>query len=197
MGIETNVAVFIVESLGLEDERERLHQEGRVLKSMLRLSNVPSKYWYIRTELELKAVLQEFSKSSMRYLHLSCHANDSLLQLTLEGVRFARFGELIRPHLDGRRLFLSACEAANDDLAQYVIPNSGCNSVIGPTDKIRFDDAAIFWASFYHLVFRENRDAMQKRDIKAVLPKACEMFSVRMRYFSKSDKAPYYREENF
>ena len=149
MGKDTKVAVFIIESVRLEDEKEGRREEGRILESILRLSEFPSQYWYIRTERELKTVLKEFGKSGMRYLHLSCHANDELLGLTLNRVPFTRFGELIRPHIDGRRLFLSACEAANTELAKCVIPRSGCNSVIGPSGAIRFDDAAIFWASFY------------------------------------------------
>jgi hypothetical protein len=197
VGTDTKVAVFIIESVKLEDEKEGRKEEGRILGSILRLSEVPSQYWYIRTERELRAVLEEFDKSRMRYLHLSCHGNNEVLRLTLNCVPFTRFGELIRPHIDGRRLFLSACEATNSELAKCVIPHSGCNSVIGPSGTIGFDDAGIFWASFYHLVFKQNPDAMKREDIKAVLPKVCSTFNVKMRYFAKSDKAPYYKEQDF
>lgn len=197
MKSDTELAVFIVESLKLEDEKESRKEEGRILESILRLSEIHSQYWYIRTERELEMVLEEFDTSRMRYLHLSCHANDERLRLTLDRVPFVRFGQLIRPHIDGRRLFLSACEATNRELAQCVIPGSGCNSVIGPAGTIEFGDAAIFWASFYHLVFKLNPDAMQKRDIKAVLPRVCQTFGVEMRYFSKAENAPFFEEQKF
>lgn len=109
MKSDTELAVFIVESLKLEDEKESRKEEGRILESILRLSEIHSQYWYIRTERELEMVLEEFDTSRMRYLHLSCHANDERLRLTLDRVPFVRFGQLIRPHIDGRRLFLSAC----------------------------------------------------------------------------------------
>ena len=54
-----------------------------------------------------------------------------------------------------------------------------------------------FLGIFLSLVFKQNPDAMQKRDIKAVLPMVCSTFNVKTRPFAPSDKAPYYKEEDF
>jgi hypothetical protein len=70
---------------------------------------------------------------------------------------------LIKLYLKEKRLFVSACSAVNDDLAKEIIPNSRCYSLIGPRKDIRFHDAAIIWASFYHLNFKENPMQCQEK----------------------------------
>ncbi len=124
----TEASVFIIESLTFKDEREG-KREGDILTNILRLSQKHVEYRYIRTKSELKAVLKHFAKSKMRYLHLSCHGNDNALSMTLDSIPLHEFAELTRPYLEDRRLFLSACDATNRNLALEVIPKSGCYSV--------------------------------------------------------------------
>ena len=71
-------------------------------------------------------------------------------------------------------------------LAENVIPNSGCYSIIGPSNDIEFNDAAIIWAAFYHLIFKANPKAMKRADILPVLKKLVKTFGVAMNYFSTS-----------
>lgn len=144
----TEPKVFIIESLDFEDETDG-DFEGEILSRILHLSRIEHKYYYIRTEKELKKLLEEFYTLNYRYLHISCHGNKKSIGTTLDTIQFDRLAELLETNLHKKRLFLSACSAVNDDLATKIIKRTGCYSVIGSNKPINFDDAAIFWASFY------------------------------------------------
>ncbi len=96
-------ALFIIESLDFEDEKER--REGRIIRQMLRLGNERVRYIYIRTAQELQFALGEFRRSNFRYLHISCHGDRNTVALTLDQLSFGDFAEEIRPYLRDRRLF--------------------------------------------------------------------------------------------
>ncbi len=189
-------SVFIVESLTFSDEKAK-RREGRILTDILHLSGKPAEYVYIRTRRELEAVLRRFSRSGMRYLHVSCHGTKDALSTTLDNIPFADFSRLVRPYIRGRRVFLSACEASNRKLAQQIIPGSGCYSLIGPVGDIYFADAAIIWASFYHLMFKRNPEAMKRPVIREILSTICNTFGVSMRYFGSSERSPFYTDRVF
>jgi len=72
------------------------------------------------------------------------------------------------------------------NLARAIIPQSGCFSVIGPNEKVRFTDAAILWSSLYHLMFSRNSEAMRRADLVAFLRQTSKLFQVNMSFFSKS-----------
>ncbi len=150
--MKTTPGVFIVESLKFSDE-DCDRREGLILSDILRLARTPADYRYIRTTKELKAILEQFERSGMRYLHLSCHGNRDCIALTLDTLSFEEFGGMVRPYLRGRRLFVSACSTVNKALALSIMPQSDCWSVIGPRGDIAFDDAVLMWASFsiWHL----------------------------------------------
>jgi hypothetical protein len=178
--------VFIVESLDFDDERNRRF-EGRIISDILALSGKQCKYYYIRTKRELGAILEEFSASHYRYLHLSCHGNKSAMGTTLDSIPFTDLGPLITPHLRKRRLFLSACSMANDALAQCIMPGSGCYSILGPDQPIGFNDAAVLWASFYHVMFSADSDAMKYGTIKAKSQEVANMYRVRLTLIDHND----------
>jgi hypothetical protein len=188
-------SVFIIESLSFQDEAaERL--EGRILQDILKLSKKESAYFYIRTRKELAKVLARFTGSRMRYLHISCHGSQDSIALTLDTVGFEEFGRLVKPHLsERRRLFCSACQVVNEKLAGAVIPGSDCWSIVGPSKEITFGDAALMWASFYHLVFRENPKGMNRKQIVGVLERICRAFSVPFTYFRRADVPPYFEKQ--
>lgn len=62
--------VFIVESLGKDDERE-----GRIIESILRMGGKHPVYRFVKTRDELEDVIEEFHASKYRYLHISSHGN--------------------------------------------------------------------------------------------------------------------------
>jgi hypothetical protein len=190
---KTLASVFIIESVSFDDERAgRL--EGSILRDMLELSGKATEYFYIRTKSELEAVLDKFRASTMRYLHISCHGNEGSLFTTLDELPFVEFGELVSPYLKRRRLFISACEAVNGNLADAVMPDSGCFSIIGPARDVGFDEAAVMWTAFYHLMFKQNPKAMKGADIRDVLEQLVEIFETPMTYIRRKRGSPHWQE---
>ena len=132
---DTIPEVFIVESLRFHDE-EKGYYEGQIISDILRLNKKQSKYYYIRTKKELRAFLDKFRDSNYRYLHLSCHANRGEMATTLDSIPFSELASLLKPYLNKRRLFVSACEMVNINLANLLLPGSGCFSLMGPATQI-------------------------------------------------------------
>jgi hypothetical protein len=178
--------VFIIESVKFADEQDD-RKEGLLLSQILNLAGKASEYRYIRTRKELEVVLEQFSDSGFRYLHLSSHGDASGFGLTLDYVTNREFADMARPYLKGRRLFLSACEVTNQHLAALVLPKSGCFSIAGPDGGVAFGDAAIIWASFYHLMFKKNPDRMKGDEVRDTLGRLGRTFGVAMRYYRSSN----------
>ena len=186
VSVQTTPKLFIVESLNLDDE-EAERQEGDIISRMLRLAGkTGTRYYYIRTVRELKKMIGLFDESHYRYLHISCHANTSGMATTFDEVPYTDLGEMLRPCLSGRRVFVSACEMANYDLAKELLPNTGCFSLIGPKNSIGFHDAAAFWVSFYHLMFKEPM--MQRESLKKRITELSKLYEEPINYFVPSTK---------
>ena len=181
----TKPEVFIIETLSLKDE-EKQRKEGRILCRMLRLvGKRETKYYYIRTRLELKKIIKKFRKSGYRYLHLSCHASEDGIDTTFEKISNEELMKILRPHVKGRRVFVSACKMANLGLASRM--PSGCLSLVGPKGDIGFDDAAIFWASFYHLMFNSNDKKMNDKVLDKCIKKLDRLFKVKTACFFREE----------
>lgn len=196
--MQTKPEVFIVESLRFKDERKG-HLEGKVLTDMLRLIGKSPRYYYIRTRKELKSVLKIFSRSRYRYLHLSCHGSDESIYTTLDEIKFKGLGKILKPHLRKRRLFVSSCEVVNDQFVKAVMPSSGCYSIAGTSEKVRFDKAAALWVSFYYLAFQEpEKTTLQGRDVRSALEELARLFDVPITYCGKSRRTTAgYRIKSF
>lgn len=197
-----NPTVCIVESLGFLEEQSL--REGEIISRTLQLSGKRSAYAYIKSVPELMAVANEFGGSSHRYLHLSCHGSvhkDRMVGLALTTGRIpnAKLVALLKPHLDGRRLFLSTCLAARGGFAETLMQQSGCLSVLAPMNEIGFDDAAVFWTAFYHLMFKEEprkkssgrtkkRRGMSNRRIEENVESCARLVNERFRLFLQGDE---------
>lgn len=184
----TKAEVFIVESLDFEDEAKR-HFEGQVISEILRLGGKSCKYFYIRTKKEFREIIRQFSESRYRYLHLSCHGEEGgkALHTTLDRLDFASLAEIIKPHLSGRRLFLSSCSTTNRNIAKVLMKDSGCISILGPAQDIYFSDAAILWASLYHTMFSADRKLMKHSVLRGKAQEVATMFRVRLNFIRKQD----------
>ena len=171
VNISTKPTVCIVESLGFLEEQT--HREGEIVSRTLKLSRKQSAYAYVRSKLELEAAVKEFGESKHRYLHLSCHGVVSRkkkhagFHLTTEQIAIDDLVRILAPHLKGRRVFLSSCRAGSGNFAETLLLKSKCLSVLAPTSDIDFDDAAVFWTAFYHLMFKGDRKVMSAARIKA------------------------------
>lgn len=178
--------VFIIESLDFEDEKEDLF-EGKFLSRILTLGGIDTEYYYIRTQKELEKVLEIFKDSNFRYLHISCHGSENTIETTLDTINFNLFSELVTPYLKSKRLFISACSAVNRDLAKQIFPFVKCYSLIGFNEEVYFNDAAITWASFYHIMLKKDR--MKYDDISPILNKLSKLYQIPINYFQASKAA--------
>jgi hypothetical protein len=189
-------SVFIIESVAFEDEQAG-RREGSILSDLLGLSGKASAYFYLRTSRELEAVLDEFKRSRMRYLHISCHGDDGALETTLDRIPHTALAAMLEAYLDGRRLFISACDATNKHLAREVMGRVRCLSIIGPAGEVTFGDAATMWAAFYHLMFGLSAESMSSPNIRKVLETVATTFQVPFEYFPHSSKPPYFSQRTF
>jgi hypothetical protein len=186
--MRTTPDVFIIESLRFEDEAAG-YPEGHFISHILRLAGRKVRYVYIRTRKEFQEVIDQFKDSEFRYLHISCHANKHGIALTLDELSIGELAEILRPVIDKRRIFLSACKLASPGLATALMKDTDCYSVIGPSEVIDVDESALFWASVYHIMFRNEARSMKHKELQASVSKASSLFGIKMRYFT--------RDENF
>jgi hypothetical protein len=181
--------VFIIESLTLADEKRNC-PEGRRIADMIALSG-PSgkrcKYFYIRTQLEFAKILQIFKRSRYRYLHLSCHGEEGVgLWTTFERMSFGQVSELLCPYIDKKRVFLSACKAADLNFATKLMKRTNCISVMAPTENIEFSDAALFWSSFYHLMFKQDHERMNNKEVIEIASQVAHLFGISLNHYGKN-----------
>ena len=195
--IRTKAEVFVIESLTLEDEESNL-QEGHIISKMLHLTGKEkTKYYYIRTRHELEAVIKIFGKLKYRYLHISCHAGKSKFDTTLDAISYSDLGNMLRPHLQGRRVFVSACRMVNKKLAEELFRDSELLSLTGPKNNIRFDSAAAFWLSLYHLMFKKDTKNMNSKKLRNTLRKLSIIYDERINHFAKLKGNSQYKLYHF
>jgi hypothetical protein len=186
--------VFIIESLDLEDEGcDR--PEGRRIADMLRLGKKNCQYYYVRTKREVKELLKVFQASRYRYLHLSTHGvverNHKLVGLstTFDQIRTDELGELLRPYINRRRVFLSACNAGSKSMATALLHDTTCHSVMAPCRSVGFGDMAIFWVAFYYAMFQQDNAKMNNTRIEETGTAAAKLFKIHMKLFITKDGA--------
>jgi hypothetical protein len=183
--IATKPSVFIIESLRFQDEDSHYY-EGQIISNILNFGDIEHKYYYIRTKAELIYLLEEFNTLNYRYLHISMHGNSNSLATTLDDLPFKDFSFILQNCLDKKRLFVSACSVVNKSLATEIFGLTDCFSIIGPNKDINMDDAAIFWASFYHLMFKQSNMAMKREVLEATLKSLVKTHKIPISYFTSS-----------
>jgi len=189
----TSPSVFIIESLDFDDENGP--REGKLISDILEMSGINNKYVYVRTKAELIHFIDQYIKSQFRFLHISCHGDENHLATTLDKISHVELGEIFSGRLKYRRLFLSACASVNESLAESLFKKTGCNSIVGPNKTVYMDEIAIFWASFYHLMFKTNPSAMKKVDLISTLDTLAKLYLIPIKYYKKSTRHPYYSEQ--
>ncbi|MGD0708891.1 MAG: hypothetical protein ABSA51_10610 [Anaerolineaceae bacterium] len=182
----TKPQTFILESLSLEDERKN-RLDGKLLFEALKIYRKRPKYYYFRTERELRCLAEEFRNSGYRYLHISCHGAENLFQFTFNQMNFLVFADIFKEKLDNRRLFISGCDLGNRQLADAVFAqNGGMYSVIAPRKPIFFNQSVAFWTAFHYRMGTYTNDSMKKDDITQELNELSKLFEVKMSYFWKN-----------
>jgi hypothetical protein len=189
---DTIPEVFIIESL-LPDDIANGRREGDLIARILRMGGRNPKYRNIKTLIGFKRALAEFSRSNYRYLHISSHGAKDHFLFHFDVMYFNQFRGLIRNILLHKRVFISACEAVshkNHDLANVLLRDTGCYSLIGSAEPIDFDDAAMFWSTFYYLAYQkqEQETKFSRNLIVSILRILTELYPVKMNYYSFSQR---------
>ena len=187
--------VFVIESNDFEDEKHG-YSEGRMLCELLKMMGKDPLYFYIRTKRELREMSRRFAASKYRYLHIGCHGNSNEFGLTLDTVSFTTFATIFRPVLADRRIFLSACDVAQEKLAKKLFRDldTAPYSLTGPTQDIDFSDAAAVWGSLYNLLFRDDAQRIKGPRLREHLTKLCELNDVTFAHFARTNTNPYFNE---
>ena len=194
----TKPETFILESLSEDDEKEQ-RLDGKVLYEVLRLQGKKPIYFYFRTQTELIRFSEIFLQSGYRYLHLSCHGNDTHLQFTFGQTDYAMFADIFRDKLNNRRLFVSGCSLGNFEFAKAVFEkNTGMYSVTAPSRKVFFSQTTSFWPAFYYMMHAWDNTAMKKKRLQDVLARLAQIFEMPMaHYFKNAGKKSIVDEQLF
>ncbi len=111
--------------------------------------------------------------------------------MTLDEVEFPEFGKLARRYLDNKRVFISSCRAVNGYFADQVMGRTHCRSIVGPYTSIDFNDAAIIWASFYHLMFKTEPNRMTRKTLEKTLQRVVDAFAIRLNCCHRNKETGY------
>jgi len=186
----TKPEVFIIESL-LEADYQNNRCEGDLISKILTMGGRTPIYRYVETRQTFMDALREFQESDYRYLHISSHGADDHFLFQFGEIYFNEFHTYIKLILNGRRVFISACDAVNHinhELANVILRDTGCQSLIGSAEPIDFDDAAMFWSTFYYLAYQDQGDVTKvTRDlIINILRKLTNLYPLDMNYYAFS-----------
>jgi hypothetical protein len=182
----TQPETFILESLNVEDETMQ-RMDGRVLYEVLRLQGKNPIYYYFRTQVELIRFSEIFRASGYRYLHLSCHGDEQVLQFTFGQTTYSDFAAIFEKRLNNRRLFISGCSLGNEAFAKAVFEKSGgMYSVTAPTRKVFFSQTSSFWPAFYYMMHAWDTEAMKRDRLSHVLERLTEVFEMPVAHFFRN-----------
>lgn len=175
--------IFIIEGM------EKDASESPMLKKMLSLTKVNPliKIKKVRSRADFKKAIQSFKNSDFKFLHISTHGGTNYLKFENDKIEIPEFVDIIGPVSTDRRIFLSACSFATFNMAKEIIPKYHCLSIIGSPDIVDVDKAAVFWTSFYFLIFKihESKDVSINQEVFfKVFKKLTSAFEYNLEYFS-------------
>lgn len=174
----SNYGIFIIESLSGED-----FFDGENLSEILELSEITNIYREVLSKDDFIKAISEFKESNLRYLHLSCHSDMSGIEINGEDISNSELSIIFKNKIKNRRIFLSACNGGNRHMATAVITKCKGTSVIGTPIKLRFDKAALFWPSFYHVINCDDKKRMNRRNLSKTLKRCVDLFEIPINYY--------------
>lgn len=185
---KTVYGVYIIEALRADD-----YAIGENLRDILDLSNMVVLHQWADTKDDLHRHLKDFKRSKLRYLYITCHANSTGIFINSEHISNKEL-QALTGNIKDVRIFMSACQGANRDLANRLIGKCGGLSLIGTPIDLDFDKAAIFWPSFFHIMKELDEKKMSRKLISSTLKKLVDLFKVPINYYSKiKDEPKYFR----
>ena len=189
---------FILESLEREDEKEA-RLDGKILYDVLKLHGKNPIYYYFRTQRELVEFAKIFRESGYRYLHLSCHGGEDIVQYTFGNSNYKDFAQIFEKKLHNRRLFVSGCNLGNMQFAQEIFSkNGGMYSITAPTKKVYFHQSVSFWSDFYYMMYAWDDSMMKKKRLNQVLTQLTTIFEMPLaHYFRNTGQGAVVHEQIF
>ncbi|MEQ1587203.1 MAG: hypothetical protein ABL895_15045 [Cyclobacteriaceae bacterium] len=188
----TAYGVFIIESL-----RDGEYKDGERLNKILEMAKINSLYRWVTSKTEFTDAIKDFNKSGFRYLHLSCHADETGLEVGGEEISNFDLIDILEGNVRGRRIFLSSCKGSNLHTATVVIQKCKGQSVVGTPIDIYFHEAALFWPSFYYVINRIDKEKMNQQSISESIKKCVDLFEVPINYYCKSKTKGYINRYKF
>ena len=176
----TKYGIFIIESLRGSD-----FFDGENLSEILELSSIANIYREVLSKDDFIVAVDEFKKSKLRYLHLSCHADMSGIEINGENISNFELSVIFKNKINNKRIFLSACKGGNKNMATAAITKCKAQSVIGTPKNLYFDKAALFWPSFYHVINCDDKKRMNKHNLSKTLKRCVDLFEVPINYYHK------------
>lgn len=172
--------VYIIESPGDHDLLDG-RTEGRSLRELLRIAEIPHEYNLVTTRATLDHALGPRLPAAMKkhrpgwrpIMHFSCHGNQDGLSLTdcSAPILWPELRQRLLPLNDSLRdaeipllVCISACfSAAARQMAQTQQSSPGFWGLVGHPGNAAWSDAAIGFGTFYHLLFKghEPREAVE------------------------------------
>lgn len=65
------------------------------------------------------------------------------------------------------------------------MPGTDCYSILGPDQDILFNDAAILWASLYHMMFAWDSKSMAGPILRQRAQAVADMYQIRLSYYGR------------
>lgn len=178
--MKSNYGIYIIESLEEDDDKD-----GALISEILNVCHIKNRYRFVASETELIHALEELNELNYRYVHMSFHGNIEGIALTNDYfISNNEFSLILEDFLVEKRLFLSACEGSNLNLAGKLITQNKVYSLVGSPDRIRFDKSLLFWPTFYHLMNEVDQYKMLKKDMKLNIKRLCNLFNIPINYYS-------------
>lgn len=175
---KTEPYIFFIESFK-PSEKER---EGEVIHRVLRdFKEKKCCYRFVNNTQDFQKALNEFNRTGYRYLHISCHGSRRGITVGEERIRLETLSKLLQGVMTNKRLFLSSCLTTNEEFRDKYFIETAARSVLGFYDKVYFDDAVVFWVTFYHLVFNEDFINIANENLEKISRKIATMLRLKMR----------------
>lgn len=162
--------VFIIE--GVRDDDIQNHRvDGYILYKQLLLLGQEPRYVVVTGLNDFKAALVMFRQSNYRVLHISCHGTRDAVNLSKELIDYNTFADATRDCLKSRRIFFSACELGNIQLAELLFKvNKGMHSFVASQHPVEFKYASAFWVAFYTKYFEFQGKLTHQKMLEALSP---------------------------
>lgn len=171
--------VFIIESLRTGD-----YLDGLTLGEVLDLSGIEVQYEHVQNEESLIEAFAKFKSTNFRYLHLSCHADSTGIEIGGIEITNERLSIIIGDALTKKRMFMSACQGSNIDIASKIISKNKAYSLIGTPEDLSFDKSVLFWPTFYHVINEIDNSKMGFVAIKGTLKKCVNLLNITIDFYS-------------